>query len=141
MEWTSLNSFSISDAPRLKLSLGRTLNASNLKENDDVYFECAVDARPTPKEIEWRHNVSLQRYSSAKLLGFAESLLGKSADSCPSLPQKIFGFRCHNHCHEGHGISLETDKFDVWSYCPCPALAMIATGGSKKTCCRTLRKK
>ena len=47
-----------SDAPRLELRLGRTLNASNLKENDDVYFECAVDARPTPKEIEWSHNVS-----------------------------------------------------------------------------------
>ena len=73
-----VSSFSFSDAPRLKLSLGRTLNASNLKENDDVYFECAVDARPDPKEIEWSHNVSTVQLlvscnpdtSSARLHGF-----------------------------------------------------------------------
>ena len=42
-----------------RLSLGSTLNSSNLKEGDDVYFECHVRAKPPPKHIRWTHDVSL----------------------------------------------------------------------------------
>lgn len=43
-------------APRSRLILGPTLNGSNIKEGDDVYFECLVDARPPPSRIRWTHN-------------------------------------------------------------------------------------
>eukprot|EP00094_Tigriopus_californicus_P009665 TCALIF_09318-PA protein Name:"Similar to Nphs1 Nephrin (Rattus norvegicus)" AED:0.04 eAED:0.04 QI:0/0.81/0.83/0.91/0.72/0.83/12/176/948 len=42
--------------PRSRLILGPTLNGSNIKEGDDVYFECLVDARPPPSRIRWMHN-------------------------------------------------------------------------------------
>ena len=41
----------------LELTFGSSLNASNIKEGDDVYFECAVQASPAPYKITWRHNV------------------------------------------------------------------------------------
>ena len=46
------------DIPSSTLTLGSSLNASNIKEGDDVYFECAVQASPAPYKITWRHNVS-----------------------------------------------------------------------------------
>ena len=50
--------FVLSDIPSSTLTLGSNLNASNIKEGDDVYFECAVQANPLPYKITWRHNVS-----------------------------------------------------------------------------------
>eukprot|EP00095_Tigriopus_kingsejongensis_P005284 snap_masked-scaffold489_size157649-processed-gene-0.9 protein:Tk05284 transcript:snap_masked-scaffold489_size157649-processed-gene-0.9-mRNA-1 annotation:"hypothetical protein TcasGA2_TC009570" len=45
-----------SNMPRSRLILGPTLNGTNIKEGDDVYFECIVDSRPPPANIEWTHN-------------------------------------------------------------------------------------
>ena len=50
---------SCSDKPDVKLTLGRSLNPSNLKEGNDVFFECAVDANPPPYKITWYHEVSI----------------------------------------------------------------------------------
>ena len=50
---------SFADVPQAVLGLGKSLNASNLKEGDDVYFECSVRANPKPYKISWRFNVSL----------------------------------------------------------------------------------
>ncbi|TGZ45921.1 Turtle-like protein A [Temnothorax longispinosus] len=44
--------------PKVQLHLGSTLNAENIKEGDDVYFECKVRANPEHHKITWRHNVS-----------------------------------------------------------------------------------
>jgi hypothetical protein len=46
------------DAPQVSLKLGHALNASNLKEGDDVYFECQVKANPPPRRIIWKKEVS-----------------------------------------------------------------------------------
>ena len=53
-----MNCFSILDAPRVELRLGRSLNASNIKEGDDVYFECLIQSNPAPNTIIWTRNVS-----------------------------------------------------------------------------------
>lgn len=50
--------FLILDAPQAVLNLGSSLNASNIKEGDDVYFECNVRANPKPYKITWKFNVS-----------------------------------------------------------------------------------
>lgn len=50
--------FSIADAPIVSLRLGSTLNASDIKEGDDVYFECHVRANPPWRKLTWLHNVS-----------------------------------------------------------------------------------
>ncbi|KAJ0173701.1 hypothetical protein K1T71_010850 [Dendrolimus kikuchii] len=42
--------------PVVSLSLGSTLNPHDIKENDDVYFECSVRANPREHRISWYHN-------------------------------------------------------------------------------------
>ncbi|XP_058808984.1 hemicentin-2-like [Phymastichus coffea] len=42
--------------PIVQLELGNTLDAANIKEGDDVYFECKVRANPEHHKISWRHN-------------------------------------------------------------------------------------
>ena len=50
--------FFFADTPQSILSLGSSLNGSNIKEGDDVYFECNVRANPRPYKVTWRFNVS-----------------------------------------------------------------------------------
>lgn len=50
--------FLLTDPPEVVLSLGSTLNADDIKENDDVYFECSVKANPSSVKISWLHDVS-----------------------------------------------------------------------------------
>ncbi|GBP04548.1 Synaptogenesis protein syg-2 [Eumeta japonica] len=45
--------------PVLTLSLGSTLNANDIKEGDDVYFECNIRANPKEHRISWYHNDQL----------------------------------------------------------------------------------
>ena len=53
--------FNFTDIPQSVLSLGSSLNGSNIKEGDDVYFECSIRANPKPYKISWRFNVSIYR--------------------------------------------------------------------------------
>ena len=46
------------DKPTASLKLGSSLNASNIKEGDDVYFECSVNSNPRPNKIVWMKDVS-----------------------------------------------------------------------------------
>ncbi|KPJ21625.1 Peroxidasin-like [Papilio machaon] len=38
------------------MSLGSTLNPNDIKEGDDVYFECNIRANPKEHRISWYHN-------------------------------------------------------------------------------------
>ncbi len=46
------------DPPQVTLSLGSTLNPDDIKEGDDVYFECHIKANPKEHRITWSHDVS-----------------------------------------------------------------------------------
>lgn len=46
------------DAPSVTLKMGPNLNANDIKEGDDVYFECHIHANPKPYKMAWFHNVS-----------------------------------------------------------------------------------
>ncbi|XP_065338847.1 contactin-2-like isoform X4 [Cloeon dipterum] len=43
-------------APLLTLQMGSTLNADDIKEGDDVYFECHIKANPKIYKKIWLHN-------------------------------------------------------------------------------------
>ncbi|KAK3863454.1 hypothetical protein Pcinc_030762, partial [Petrolisthes cinctipes] len=45
-------------SPMVRLSLGRPLHPSHIKEGDDVFFECNIQANPQPHRIFWYHNGS-----------------------------------------------------------------------------------
>lgn len=49
------------DLPRVQLRLGSTLDPDNIKEGDDVYFECSINAKPSIYKIVWKFNVSTQK--------------------------------------------------------------------------------
>ena len=40
-----------------ELALGPTLDADKIKEGDDVYFECNIDAKPAIYRTSWWFNV------------------------------------------------------------------------------------
>lgn len=46
------------DPPLVSLQLGSTLSNDDIKEGDDVYFECRVEANPKFTKLSWLHNVS-----------------------------------------------------------------------------------
>ena len=46
------------DKPKVAISFGRSINAYQIKEGDDVYFECRILAYPHAKKVTWMHNVS-----------------------------------------------------------------------------------
>ncbi|XP_066996911.2 uncharacterized protein [Anabrus simplex] len=56
--------------PLVSLQLGSTLNPDDIKEGDDVYFECNIEANPKEKKITWLHNgvVVTQNMSSGVIL-------------------------------------------------------------------------
>lgn len=59
-EWRShARFFPFADAPVVSLRMGPNLNADDIKEGDDVYFECHVQANPKHYKMTWFHNVSL----------------------------------------------------------------------------------
>ena len=49
---------SISDPPEVSIELGSKLNAVDIREGDDVYFECTIDAFPLAERISWKKDVS-----------------------------------------------------------------------------------
>lgn len=46
--------------PRVSLTLGASLNASNIREGADVYFECHITANPRVYRLTWTHDVSIR---------------------------------------------------------------------------------
>jgi len=48
--------FTIHYSPIVSVKLGDSLNSSNIKEGDDVYFECNIQASPSVKSVIWNHN-------------------------------------------------------------------------------------
>lgn len=48
---------SFADPPIVTLRLGSTLS-DNIKEGDDVYFECLAVANPQWRKLYWLHDVS-----------------------------------------------------------------------------------
>ncbi|XP_063869214.1 nephrin-like [Scylla paramamosain] len=42
--------------PRLSLAAGNSVNLDDIKEGDDVYFECGIKANPSIYKVQWFHN-------------------------------------------------------------------------------------
>lgn len=58
------------DQPVVTLKMGPTLNPDDIKEGDDVYFECHIHSNPKPYKMAWYHNVSM---SQVDTLGSAQA--------------------------------------------------------------------
>ncbi|CRK87505.1 CLUMA_CG001306, isoform A [Clunio marinus] len=62
--------------PVISLQLGSKLQAGDIKEGDDVYFECKIDANPKFRRLTWLHNGrALKTNSSTKIIKSNQSLV------------------------------------------------------------------
>lgn len=50
--------------PVVTLKMGSSLNPDDIKEGDDVYFECNIRANPKAYKLAWFHNVSILSITS-----------------------------------------------------------------------------
>ena len=50
--------FSLTVAPEVQARLAPALDPANIKEGEDVYFECHIRANPRESRVEWLHQVS-----------------------------------------------------------------------------------
>ncbi|KAK4318899.1 hypothetical protein Pmani_010128 [Petrolisthes manimaculis] len=57
---TNSTSLTVHYPPSVTASMGKSLKASLLKEGDDVYFTCTVDANPPATSLVWFHEDVLQ---------------------------------------------------------------------------------
>ena len=107
--------FVFADPPTSKVRLGSSLNASNIKEGDDVYFECEVVSNPPPNMIVWMKDVSW------KVL---QSFWGYSTTERPlqfyivQIKQSLLDVRLcrEKNCDTVQGSSVATR---AWSYKKC----------------------
>lgn len=101
------------DAPVVGLSLGRSMKAHLIKEGDDAYFECSIEANPAFHRVDWRHNVSARRgfliltdfvplvpstSLSPVIVFFAETSLYSLTCCFPLLPP-VNAFPFYHRCH------------------------------------------
>ncbi|XP_045132092.1 uncharacterized protein LOC123516607 isoform X3 [Portunus trituberculatus] len=62
--------------PRLSLAAGLNLDMEDIKEGDDVYFECGIKANPPVFKVQWFHNgEELNHNVSAGLIQSNQSLV------------------------------------------------------------------
>ncbi|XP_055684288.1 hemicentin-2 isoform X1 [Lutzomyia longipalpis] len=62
--------------PMVNLRLGSTLSADDIKEGDDVYFECHVQANPPWRKLLWLHDgVYLAHNTTARVIRSNQSLV------------------------------------------------------------------
>ena len=48
----------IADPPKVRLSLGSSIDPEAISEGNDVYMDCEIRANPKAYKVEWSHNVS-----------------------------------------------------------------------------------
>ncbi|XP_063702814.1 hemicentin-2-like [Culicoides brevitarsis] len=62
--------------PLVTLRLGSTLSPDDIKEGDDVYFECHVQANPQWRKLSWLHDgVVLTHNTTARIIRSNQSLV------------------------------------------------------------------
>ncbi|XP_065084248.1 protein turtle homolog A-like [Ochlerotatus camptorhynchus] len=62
--------------PIVSLRLGSTLSADDIKDGDDVYFECHVQANPPWRKLHWLHDdVMITHNASARVIRSNQSLV------------------------------------------------------------------
>jgi len=89
--------------PKVQLAFGSQLEASNIKEGNDVYFECKVKSHPRYYKITWKRNgIVLKHDVSSGIIISNQSLVVQSVTRSDS-----GHYTCHVFNTEGEGVSNE----------------------------------
>ncbi|KAG7163316.1 Nephrin-like 2 [Homarus americanus] len=94
--------------PNATASFGSSLDSGNIKEGDDVYFECSIQANPKVSHVSWRHNNEiLVPNVSAGVIISNQSLVLQGV-----VRAQAGRYSCHAHNVVGDGSS-NTLRLDV----------------------------
>ncbi|MPC21819.1 hypothetical protein E2C01_014819 [Portunus trituberculatus] len=95
----SLMPCSPADKPVVTLQMGSNLDPEAIKEGDDVYFECHINANPDVQKVLWYHNLtqclSTRRHNHPAAHSWILPLNCWHSD--PSLPTAITASRLHRY--------------------------------------------
>ncbi|XP_042882471.1 nephrin-like [Penaeus japonicus] len=93
--------------PTASASFGSSLDASNIKEGDDVYFECAIEANPKVSLVSWRHNnhVLSHNVSAGVIISNQSLVLQRVVRAWAGL----YSCHAHNLVGDGNSNSLRLD--------------------------------
>ncbi|MPC40531.1 Nephrin [Portunus trituberculatus] len=109
------------DIPKASARFGSSLNAHNIKEGDDVYFECSIKANPRATMVSWSHNSNeLVHNVSAGVIISNQSLVMQRVARA-----QAGHYACHARNVVGRGIS-NTLTLDV-KYAPVCSPGQITT--------------
>ncbi|XP_042243331.1 nephrin-like isoform X2 [Homarus americanus] len=61
--------------PILRMTLGRNLDHDDLREGNDLFFDCNIDANPAPYKVEWWHDGELVSHNVSGGVLVSESTL------------------------------------------------------------------
>lgn len=50
------------DVPSVRITVDPQTNVENIREGDDVFFTCSINAVPPVTSISWYHNVSKTQF-------------------------------------------------------------------------------
>ncbi|XP_012545535.1 neural cell adhesion molecule 2 isoform X2 [Bombyx mori] len=90
--------------PVLTMALGSTLNPNDIKEGDDVYFECNIKANPKEHRITWYHNDEpvLQNISSGVFISTKSLVLQRVT----KVDGGLYTCRAANQMGESHSRAV-----------------------------------
>ncbi|CAG0881024.1 unnamed protein product [Darwinula stevensoni] len=102
---TVARKISVHYPPEVRILFGKTLNASNIKVGDDVYFECDMKANPDTLKITWSHNGETMTGDRERGIIVTGGTL-----ILQSVTRGHAGFyQCHAQNVHGHGHSSELE--------------------------------
>uniref|UniRef100_A0A1A9W080 Ig-like domain-containing protein n=1 Tax=Glossina brevipalpis TaxID=37001 RepID=A0A1A9W080_9MUSC len=116
--------------PLVTLRLGSTLSPDDIKEGDDVYFECHVQSNPQWRKLLWLHNgIHLEHNTSARVIRSNQNtpickhldrviLIGASKDETVEVaceiqadpPPRTFRWKFNN---SGETLDVGSERFSV----------------------------
>nr|XP_053650227.1 hemicentin-1-like [Cherax quadricarinatus] len=107
--------------PKASCRFGASLDASNIKEGDDVYFECSIDANPRVTRVSWRHNdrVLVHNVSAGVIISNQSLVLQRVVRA------QAGRYACHAHNIVGDGVSNAL-RLDV-KYAPVCSPGQVTT--------------
>ncbi|ROT80655.1 hypothetical protein C7M84_000593 [Penaeus vannamei] len=92
--------------PRLSLAAGLNLDMEDIKEGDDVYFECGIQANPRVYKVQWFHNgEELNHNVSAGVIQSNQSLVLQSVTRASSGDYKCTAANLHGSS-ESNSVQL-----------------------------------
>ncbi|XP_071543726.1 uncharacterized protein [Panulirus ornatus] len=107
--------------PTAAASFGSSLDSTNIKEGDDVYFECSIQANPRVSQVSWRHNnqVLVHNVSGGVIISNQSLVLQRV------VRDQAGRYSCHAHNVVGDGSSNSL-RLDV-KYAPVCSPGQVTT--------------